>query len=81
MRVVRAQWPAGQDCFATGMIETQGDPILDVYQRGARNVRNLEPIVPACAQHVRRFDALFVSQLVGHHGDRLDTPLARLDAR
>ncbi|NYD89209.1 hypothetical protein HD841_000978 [Sphingomonas melonis] len=41
----------------------------------------MEPIVPACAQHVRRFDALFVSQLVGHHGDRLDTPLARLDAR
>lgn len=79
LRVVRVQWPVGQGCFATGSIETPGGTIHYVYDCGARNVSNLEPIIAAYARRVPHIDALFVSHLDGDHVDGLDTLLARLD--
>jgi len=80
LKVIRVQWPVGQGCFATGMIEAAGGAIHYVYDCGARSVSNLEPIVAAYARRVPRIDALFVSHLDGDHVDGLDTLLARLDA-
>lgn len=80
MRVIRVQWPVGQGCFATGVVEAAGGTIHYVYDCGARNVSNLEPIVAAYARRVPRIDALFVSHLDGDHVDGLDTLLARLNA-
>ncbi len=80
MRVIRVQWPVGQGCFSTGMVEAAGGTIHYVYDCGARSVSNLEPIVAAYARRVPRIDALFVSHLDGDHVDGLDTLLARLDA-
>ena len=81
VRIIRAQWPVGQGCFSTGAIETAGGTIHYVYDCGARNVSNLEPIVAAYARRVPQVDALFVSHLDGDHVDGLDTLLARLDVR
>lgn len=81
MRIIRVQWPVGQGCFSTGVIETPGGTIHYVYDCGARNVSNLEPIVAAYARRTPHIDALFVSHLDGDHVDGLDTLLARLDVR
>lgn len=79
MKVVRTQWPVGQGCFATGTIESRGGSLHYVYDCGARNVTNLEPIVAAYARQTPRVDALFISHLDGDHVDGLDVLLARVD--
>ncbi len=81
MKIVRTQWPVGQGCFATGLIDVgASEPLHYVYDCGARSLAHLEPLVAAYARKVPEIDALFVSHLDGDHVDGLDTLLARLDA-
>ncbi len=78
MRVVRTQWPVGQGCFASGIIDVEGRrPLHYVYDCGARNVTQLEPIVERYSDMVGKIDALFISHFDGDHVDGLDRLLAR----
>lgn len=80
MRVFRTQWPVGQGCFSSGIIDAEGEaPIHYVYDCGARNIKHLKPIASRYADGVTKLDALFVSHLDGDHVDGLDTLLATLE--
>jgi hypothetical protein len=82
MRVFRTQWPVGQGCFSSGIIDAEGvEPKHYVYDCGARNLEHLRPIASCYADGVRKLDALFVSHLDGDHVDGLDTLLATLSPK
>lgn len=79
MKVIRDQWPVGQGCFASGIIDADGDaPLHYVYDCGARNLTHLTPIVSHYTERTDNLHALFVSHLDSDHVDGLDRLLATM---